>query len=112
MEAIVGADDFDADQAERYGWINRALPDADLDAFVARLARRIASFPAEAVRSAKRVLNEISLPAADAIRADAQRFRQLVASDAAQHRTHTLFARGLQTRGPLELHLGEHIGSL
>jgi enoyl-CoA hydratase/carnithine racemase len=56
MEAILGADDFDADQAERYGWINRALPDAHLDAFVARLARRIASFPVEAVRSAKRAL--------------------------------------------------------
>jgi enoyl-CoA hydratase/carnithine racemase len=54
MEAILGADDFGAEQAERYGWINRALPDADLDAFVARLARRIASFPAGAVRSAKR----------------------------------------------------------
>jgi len=39
MEAILGADDFGAEQAERYGWINQALPDADLDAFVARLAR-------------------------------------------------------------------------
>jgi enoyl-CoA hydratase/carnithine racemase len=38
-EAILGADDFDAEQAERYGWINRAMPDTDLDAFVARLAR-------------------------------------------------------------------------
>ena len=54
MEAILGADDFDAEQAERYGWINPALPDAELDAFVARLARRIASFPADAVQSAKR----------------------------------------------------------
>ena len=46
MEAILGADDFDAEQAERYGWINRALPDADLDAFVARLARRPCSLRA------------------------------------------------------------------
>jgi enoyl-CoA hydratase/carnithine racemase len=38
-------------RAERYGWVNPALPDAEPDAFVARLARRIASFPAEAVRS-------------------------------------------------------------
>jgi enoyl-CoA hydratase/carnithine racemase len=38
MEAVLGADDFDAETAERYGWINRGLPDADLDAFVARLA--------------------------------------------------------------------------
>jgi enoyl-CoA hydratase/carnithine racemase len=59
MEAILAADDFSAELAERYGWINRALPDAELDAFVARLARRIASFPADAVRTAKRVLNEL-----------------------------------------------------
>jgi enoyl-CoA hydratase/carnithine racemase len=69
MEVILGAADFDADEAERYGWVNRALPDAELDAFVARLARRIASFPAEAVRSTKQVLNDLSLPGADAIRA-------------------------------------------
>jgi enoyl-CoA hydratase/carnithine racemase len=112
MEAILGADDFDAEVAERYGWINRALPDADLDAFVARLARRIASFPAGAVRSAKRALNELTLPGADAIRADARRFHQLVVSDPAQGRTAALFAQGLQTRGPLELNLGDRIGTL
>ena len=112
MEAILGADDFGAEVAERYGWINRALPDAELDAFVARLARRIASFPADAVRSAKRVLNELTLPGADAIRADARRFHQLVTSEAAQGRTAALLARGLQTRGPLELNLGDRLGAL
>jgi enoyl-CoA hydratase/carnithine racemase len=112
MEAILGADDFDAETAERYGWINRALPDTDLDAFVARLARRIASFPAEGVLTAKQVLNAVTMPAADAIRADAVRFRQLVAADAAQARTAALFAQGLQTRGPLELDLGDRLGSL
>jgi enoyl-CoA hydratase/carnithine racemase len=89
MEAILGADDFDAEVAERYGWINRALADAELDAFVTRLARRIASFPA-----------------------DARRFHQLVVSDAAQDRTAALFTQGLQTRGPLELDLGDRIGTL
>jgi enoyl-CoA hydratase/carnithine racemase len=112
MEAILGADDFGAEVAERYGWINRALPDAELDAFVARLARRIASFPADGVRTAKRVLNELTMPAADAIRADAVRFRALVASDPAQARTAALFTQGLQTRGPLELDLGDRIGAL
>ena len=112
MEAILGADDFDASTAERYGWINRALPDAELDAFVSRLARRIASFPADGVLTAKRVLNELTMPAADAIRADAVRFRALVAADAAQARTAALFTQGLQTRGPLELHLGDRLGSL
>src|SRR5580700_6066011 len=112
MEAILGADDFDAETAERYGWVNRALPDADLDAFVARLARRIASFPADGVLTAKQVLNQVTMPAADAIRADAVRFRQLVTSDAATGRTAALFTQGLQTRGPLEIDLGDRIGSL
>lgn len=112
MEAILGAADFDADTAERYGWINRALPDADLDAFVADLARRIASFPVEGVRAAKQALNELTLPGADAVRTDARQFRQLIVSDAAKERTARLFAQGLQTRGPLELDLGPRLGSL
>ena len=112
MEVILSAADFDADEAERYGWINRALPDAELDAFVARLARRIASFPADAVRSTKQVLNELTLPGANAMRADARRFQQLVRSDTVKARLATLFAQGLQTRGPLELDLGERLESL
>ncbi len=93
MEVILGAADFDADAAERYGWINRALPDAELDAFVAEVAQRIASFPADAVRATKQVLNELSLPGAAAIRADARRFQQLVGSDTVRARAATLFAR-------------------
>src|ERR1700733_6804058 len=45
MEAILGAADFDADEAERYGWINRALPDPELEGFGAPAARRVASCP-------------------------------------------------------------------
>ena len=112
MEAILGAADFDADEAERYGWINRALPDAELDQFVARLARRIASFPVEAVRVTKQVLSELTLPDADATRADARRFQQLVRSDPVKVRMAALFAQGLQTRGELELNLGDRIGSV
>ena len=69
-------------------------PDAELDAFVARLARRIASFPADAVRSTKQVLNELTLPGADAIRADARRFQQLVRSDTVKARLATFLRRG------------------
>ena len=79
---------------------------------MARLARRIASFPADGIRTAKRVINQITMPAADAVRADAVRFRALVAGDNAQARTAALFAQGLQTRGPLELDLGDRLGAL
>jgi enoyl-CoA hydratase/carnithine racemase len=112
MEVILGADDFDADAAERYGWINRALPDAELDEYVARLSRRIASFPADAVRSTKQRLGELTLPDPDAIRADARLFQQLVRSETVEARMSTLFAQGLQTRGPLELDLGRRLESL
>ena len=112
MEALLGAADFDADEAERYGWINRAVPDAELDDFVADLARRIASFPADAVRATKAVLNELTLAPADAYRADAKSFRHFVASDVVQARIATLFGQGLQTRGDLERDLGGRIGSL
>ena len=102
----------DADEAERCGWINRALPDAELDDFVAGLARRIALFPADAVRATKQVLNELTLPATDAFRADVKRFQHFVASDAVKARTATLFGQGLQTRGDLERELGSRIGTL
>ena len=64
------------------------------------------------MRTAKRELNELTMPAADAVRADSRRFHQLVISDAAQERTAAPFARGLQTRGPLELDLGDRLGAL
>jgi len=48
--------------AERYGWINRALPDADLDGFVANFVRRVLSFDSQALSTAKAILNHTGLP--------------------------------------------------
>lgn len=61
LEIVLGADDFDAATAERYGWINRAVADADLDAEVMALAARIAGFPRHAVISAKRIIGDRSM---------------------------------------------------
>ena len=58
LEAVLSADDFDADTAERYGWVNRALPDAELDDYVDRLARRIATFDAAAIATAKQLIGK------------------------------------------------------
>ncbi|MEU3461262.1 enoyl-CoA hydratase/isomerase family protein [Streptomyces sp. NPDC006733] len=112
LEAILTSADFDAELAERYGWINRALPDADLDAFVAQTAHRIAAFPRDALIAAKAAVNAITLPAPDAVRADAALFQQLVRSDSVQQRAGDLFQRGFQTRGPVELELGQALGDL
>jgi enoyl-CoA hydratase/carnithine racemase len=53
LEVLVGCDDFSAELAERYGYINRALPADELTPFVERLARRIASFPAHTIAHVK-----------------------------------------------------------
>ncbi|SEO06559.1 Enoyl-CoA hydratase/carnithine racemase [Actinacidiphila rubida] len=107
LEVLLTSADFDADLAERYGWINRALPDAELDAFVARLAARLAGFPRAGLAAAKAAVNAVALPTPDAVRADAALFQEHVRSEASQRRTAVLFDRGLQTRGPLELTLGD-----
>src|ERR1700740_2371842 len=65
LEIILRGNDFDGGTAERYGYLNRALPDAELDDFVNALARRIASFDRRAIASAKTLVNRISLPSAD-----------------------------------------------
>ena len=65
LEIILGANDFDGETAERYGYVNRAFPDAELDAFVDALARRIASFDRRAIAAGKNLVNDVSLPSAD-----------------------------------------------
>jgi enoyl-CoA hydratase/carnithine racemase len=65
LEIVLGANDFDGDTAERYGYVNRALPDAEPDGFVDALARRIASFDRRAIAAAKNLVNQVSLPSAD-----------------------------------------------
>lgn len=56
LEVILGSDDFDAALAERYGWINRAIPDLEFEAFIEQFARRVASFDSQSIREAKRLV--------------------------------------------------------
>ncbi|WP_406335777.1 enoyl-CoA hydratase/isomerase family protein [Streptomyces sp. NBC_00203] len=62
LEAILGSDDYDADLAERYGWITRALPDTELDSFVEGMAARLASFDKTVLGAAKAQINRATLP--------------------------------------------------
>nr|BFE59441.1 enoyl-CoA hydratase/isomerase family protein [Dactylosporangium thailandense] len=62
LEAILTSKDYDADTAERWGWVTRTLADDDLDAFVNSIAGRIASFDAHALAQAKTMINRASLP--------------------------------------------------
>ncbi len=112
MEIMLSADDYDAETAERYGWINRALPDAELDAFVEALAARIASFPPGGAAVVKRRINDIALPPLADVRNDAVLFQSAVRDPRVQARAKALFDGGFQTRGPLERSLGDALGKL
>src|SRR5467141_3284882 len=74
LEIILGSDDFDGETAERYGYVNRALPDAELDGFVDRVARRIASFDRRPIEAAKNLVNQVSLPPAERLAASQTSF--------------------------------------
>lgn len=110
LEIMLGSQDFDANTAELYGWINRSIADAELDEFVDDLARRIASFDSAAVRLVKNTVNQrLHLAtAADQLNTQ-QSFFELISG--AQTRIQELLARGLQTDGDLERNLGQHLGA-
>src|SRR5690348_4527639 len=98
LEVMLSAEDYDAELAERYGWINRALPAAEIGAFVSALAHRVATFPAAGVAAVKDRVNAIALAPADDFRRDSDLFGSGVQGAEAQARTRAAFARGFQTR--------------
>lgn len=110
LEVIVGARDFTADVAERYGWINRALPDGELDGFVAGLATRIAGFDRAAIAAAKATLNSHGgLPDLAWFTATENRFYELLADPAVQQRVVGFLELGMQRPGDFELNLPDSI---
>ncbi len=102
LEIILGANDFDGDSAERYGYVNRALPDAELDAFVDTLARRIASFDRRALSAAKTLVNNVSLPSADRLLDGLTSFQAALMWTETQRRIEALLKRGLQQDSDFE----------
>jgi len=111
LEVLLSADDFDADLAERYGWINRALPGKELDAFVRSLALRIAGFPAAGQLVVKERVNAIALAPAEEFRRDSDLFGEGVRRPESQDRIRAAMERGLQTR-EAEMALAPLLGEL
>jgi enoyl-CoA hydratase/carnithine racemase len=111
LEVMLSADDYDAELAERYGWINRALPAAALGEFVRSLAHRIARFPAAGRLAVKERVNAIALAPADDFRRDSDAFGEGVRKPEAQSRIAAAMKRGFQTRDA-EMALGRLLGEL
>jgi len=112
LEIIIGANDFDGETAERYGYVNRALPDTELDVFVDALARRIASFDRRALSAAKTLVNNVSLPSADRLLEALNSFQTALTWPEAQRRIQALLARGLQRNRDFENNWPAVLGSL
>ena len=98
LEVMLSADDYDAELAERYGWINRALPADELGDFVSSLAHRIARFPAEGQVVVKERVNAIALAPAEDFRRDSDLFGEGVRSPESQGLIQAAMKRGFQTR--------------
>jgi enoyl-CoA hydratase/carnithine racemase len=111
LEVILSAEDYDAEMAERYGWINRALTENALGDFVKSLAHRIASFPAAGHVVVKDRVNAIALAPAEDFRRDSDLFAESVRNPEAQSRIQAAMKRGFQTR-EAEMTLAQMLGEL
>ena len=112
LEVLLGADDIPGDLAERYGYVNRSFPDADLDAFVDALATRIASFDKRAISETKRFADVASLPPDFEIAPEWDVCFASIMRPAAQERIKKLMDQGFHQRGDVEDRLGYYVGQL
>ena len=110
LEVILSADDVPGDLAELYGYVNRSLPDADLDGFVDALATRIASFDKHVITDTKRLINVASLPPDIEIESGWSACLASMARPATQQRIKTLIERGFCQPGDAENRLGDFVG--
>jgi enoyl-CoA hydratase/carnithine racemase len=112
LEVLLGADDLPGDLAELYGYVNRSLPDAELDGFVEALARRIASFDRQAIAETKRLADVASLPPDADIAPEWDAFLASLGRPASRERIATLLRRGFHQPGDVETRLGAAVGRL
>jgi enoyl-CoA hydratase/carnithine racemase len=112
LEVLLSSDDIGGDLAEAYGYVNRALPDEELDSFVNALAIRIASFDKWAIANTKRLVNAASLPPDVEIAAGWEACMTSIKRPAAQVKLKTLIDRGFHRPGDAENRLGVYVGNL
>jgi enoyl-CoA hydratase/carnithine racemase len=111
MEVLLGSDDIRGEQAEAYGYVNRALPDAELDAYVDALATRISGFDKWAIAQTKRLVNT-GLPPDVELGAGWDACIASLGRPAAQQGIEALTAQGFQSPGDVEDRLGFYLGEI
>ena len=112
LEVLLVADDIPGDLAERYGYVNRSLPDGELDAFVEKIATRIASFDKRAISETKRFVDVASLPPDYEIAPEWDVCLASIMRPAAQERIKKLIERGFHRPGDVEERLGYYVGQV
>src|SRR3984957_20500466 len=112
LEVLLSSNDIGGDLAEAYGYVNRSLPDDELDGFVDALATRIASFDKWAIANTKRLVNAASLPPDVEIAAGWDACMASIPRPAAQGRIKALFDQGFHRPGDAENRLGSYVGQL
>ena len=112
LEVLLSSNDIGGDLAEAYGYVNRSMPDSELDSFVDALARRIASFDKWAIANTKRLVSAASLPADVEIAAGWEACMTSIGRPAAQGKIKALFEQGFHRLGDAEDHLGSYLGRL
>ncbi|MEU0288848.1 enoyl-CoA hydratase/isomerase family protein [Streptomyces sp. NPDC006147] len=111
LEILLGADDFPADLAERYGYVNRVLPEGELERFVDGFARRIAGFDRTALRETKSLVDAVTEPPVEEFGAALSAFFRTSGRPVNAHRVERLLEAGLQKPDGVELDLGRRIGT-
>lgn len=110
LEVCLGGEDFDAETAERYGWINRALPDKELEGFCAALAHRIAGFPASGIAHVKAVVDRVTAADSQSLVEESQRFVVDMSAPETLERVRWMMANGGQSDSAFERDMGTALG--
>ena len=109
LEILLVADDLDGQRAERYGYVNRAIADDQLDAEVNQIGSRLGRFDHEAIARTKSHVDQVTLPADSEFPPALSDFFELVGRPAQQARIARLEALGLNTDSDLERSLGRRV---
>ena len=112
MEVLMSSDDIHADLAEAYGYVNRSVPDAELDAFVDSLAMRISSFDKWAISNTKRLVNAASLPPDVEMAAGWEACMASVSRPATQAKIKAFMDLGFHKPGDVEDRIGHYLEKL